>query len=189
MRRDRRGLTVPRGLMGQVRLHARVIPIWLVGVIALGVWLTAGCATKGELEEIKKEIRASAARVEVFRGETQTDIEATEKQIDEKLAELQRSLHAQADAIEEKLRQLTQELTTQAVALAGLVEDVKDKLVREDTLAREMAELGVAVHRVSQSLRRFLQTQEAQLKDTLRQVQSALKDVVGEEKPSQEEPK
>ena len=173
MRRDRRGLTVPLGLIGQVRLHARAIPIWLVGGIALGVWFTAGCATKGELEEIKKEIQASAARVEAFRGETQADIEATKKQIDEKLAELQRSLHAQADAIEEKLRQLTQELTTQAVALAGLVEDVKDKLAREDTLAREMAELGVAVHRVSQSLRQFLQTQEAQLKDTLRQEQSA----------------
>ncbi len=152
---------------------ARSPPIWLVRVIALGGWLTAGCATKGELEELKKEIQASAARVEAFRGETQADIEATKKQIDEKLAELQRSLHAQADAIEEKLRQLKQELTTQAVALAGLVEDVKDKLVREDTLAREIAELGVAVHRVSQSLRQFLQTQEAQLKDTLRQVQSA----------------
>lgn len=189
MRRDRRGLIVPLGLMGQVRPHARAVPIWLVGVIVLGVWLTAGCATKGELEEIKKEIQASVARVEAFRGETQTDIEATKKRIDEKLAELQRSLHAQADAIEEKLRQLTQELTTQAVALAGLVEDVKDKLAREDTLAREMAELGVAVQRVSQSLRQFLQTQEAQLKDTLRQVQSALKNVVGEENPSQEEPK
>ncbi len=174
MGRDRRGLTVPLGLMGKVRLHARAVPpIWLVGFIALGGWLTAGCATKGELEEIKKEIQASAARVEAFRGETQADIGATKKQIDEKLAELQRSLHAQADAIEEKLRQLTQELATQAVVLAGLVEDVKDKLAREDTLAREIAELGVAVHRVSQSLRQFLQTQEARLKDTLRQEQSA----------------
>lgn len=157
--------------------------IWSVlirpgALVVAGLWATAGCATKGDLEALQQEIRASGAQVEALKGETKTGFEATKKQI------------------EERERQLAQDLKAVQEALAKLSEVVKGQqahiaegMTRDETLTRESRELRSAVQATNRTLLEFLQTEEARLKEGLRWVQSALKRIAGDDKPKEEAPK
>lgn len=150
----------------------------LAGLLAIG-----GCATKGDLEALRQEVKASAATVETLKGETRTGFEATKKQI------------------EERERQLAQDLKGLQDALAKLSEVVKqeqakvaESVARNDALAREAKELRSSVESAHRTLVEFLKTEEARLKEGLQWVQSVLKDLLGEGKsqgtsPKDEKPK
>jgi len=145
----------------------------LVGLLGIG-----GCATKGDLEALKQEVKASASKVETLKGETRTGFEATKKQI------------------EERERQLAQDLKAVQDGLAKLSEVVKqeqakvaESVARNDALAREAKELRSSVESANRTLVEFLKAEEVRLKEGLQRVQSVLKELLGEGKSQGEAPK
>jgi phosphoenolpyruvate-protein kinase (PTS system EI component) len=148
----------------------------LVAVVAAGLYGATGCATKGDIEQLQQEMRASTSQIEALKGETKTGFEATKKQI------------------EERERQLAQDLKVQQEALAKLSEVVKaeqarlaEQGVRLETLSKDEADLRSSVRDTARMLQDFLKAEEARLKESLRWVQSTLKDLAAEDKSKEEE--
>ncbi|MEW6542523.1 MAG: hypothetical protein AB1411_02810 [Nitrospirota bacterium] len=150
----------------------------LFPLLAAGLWLSGGCATKGDLESLKQEIEASsAAKVESLKGETKSGFEATRKQIEEREKQLAQDLKAQQEA----LAKLTESLKSEQARLA----DLSAKL---DALSKDQAEVHSAVKTSTQMLRDFLKTEEARLQASLNAVQGMLKSAASDDKPKEAKP-
>ena len=157
------------------------------GLLGVASLVMAGCATKGDLDTLKQEIQTSVttskteveqkiaplvSQMESLKGETKAGFETTKKQI------------------EERERQLAQDLKTQQEALAKLSEEVKgsqgkiaEQIAKQEALSKETAGLRSAISGTNRAVLEFLKAEEARLKDSLRWVQSALKELAAEEKP------
>ncbi len=139
--------------------------------VFVGTFPWVGCATKGDLEQLKQEIQASSSRVEALKGETRTGLEKTRKQIEDRDQELADRLKA----LEAALTKLSETVKEQQALLA-------QDLARNETLSKENAELSAAVRGVNRAFLEFLRSGERQLAEELGRFQGLLKEMAGEEK-------
>jgi outer membrane murein-binding lipoprotein Lpp len=125
--------------------------------------LAAGCASSGDLDQLRQEVRASKGQVQNLQGETKTTIESLQKKL------------------EEQERKLT-ELKSIQDTLAAVSAKLNDTQSKNDLMAKENQELRLQVQLASKTLLDFFKTQDAHLRDELQWVQSALKNLATEEK-------
>jgi hypothetical protein len=139
-----------------------VAPVIVVILYGLGS-LAAGCASSGDLDQLRQEVRASKGQVQNLQGETKTTIESLQKKLEEQ---------------ERKLAELKSIQDTLAAVSAKL----NDTQSKNDLMAKENQDLRVQVQLASKTLLDFFKTQDAHLRDELQWVQSALKNLATEEK-------
>ena len=128
------------------------------------------CATSGDLDQLRQELRASKGHVDTLQGETKSVLESLQRKLEEqerKLAEL---------------RGVQDTLTAVSARLA-------DTQAKNDVMAKENQEFRAQVQLASRTLLDFFKSQDAHLRDELQWVQSALKNLAVEEKLPEEKPK
>jgi chromosome segregation ATPase len=139
--------------------------------LVLGFPVLTSCATKSDLEQLKQEIQASASKVETLKGETRTGFETTKKQLEEREMKLAQDLKS----LQEAVVALTEAVKEQRTKLA-------DNAAKEERLSKDAEELRALVQATAKTLIDFLRTEESQLKEGLRWVQSVLKGLTIEAK-------
>lgn len=136
--------------------------LWAVAA----VFLMAGCATKGDLEQLKQEIQVSSSRVEALKGETRKQIEERDRELDDRLRSLETALARLSEIVKEQQALLAQDRA------------------RSEALSKENAELSAAVRGVNRAFLEFLRAGERQLAEELGRFQATLKEMAREEKPT-----
>jgi len=139
----------------------------LAGIIYGIGSLAAGCASSGDLDQLRQEIRASKGQVQNLQGETKVTIESLQKKLEEQ---------------ERKLAELKNIQDMLAVVSAKLSETQS----KNDVMAKENQDLRLQVQLASKTLLDYFKTQDAHLRDELQWVQSALKSLTTEEKSPDE---
>jgi septal ring factor EnvC (AmiA/AmiB activator) len=123
------------------------------------------CATTGDLDQLKQEIQASAAKVET----------SAKRQLQDREAKLAQDLKSLQDTVSH----LTAALKEQQAKLA-------EAELRNERLARDARELRIILQSASKRLTEFLRTEESKLKDRLRWVKGVLKGIAIDTKPGEE---
>jgi chromosome segregation ATPase len=160
---------------------------WLSIAAVLAIGTIQGCATKSDLESLKQELQASVAAT---KGEVSQKVSPLADQVEKLKSETKAGLEATRKQLEERERQLAQDLKTQQEALAKLTDSIKDmqaklneSLANDQTLFKESKELRTGLQSTKQVVLDFLKAEAAQLKDRLKWMLSALKEMGGPEEP------
>jgi chromosome segregation ATPase len=159
---------------------------WAFLLLSSVAWMATGCATKGDLEALQREMQASqstvkgnvedlqrqmrtnSASVEALKGETKTGFEATKKQIEERERQLAQDIKVLQD-MQGKISD----------ALRGMEKRIAEHDAKQETLSAEQSKLHATVRSVSQTLIEHLRGEEARLRESLTSVQSELKQLGG----------
>ncbi|WP_447974215.1 hypothetical protein [Nitrospira sp. Kam-Ns4a] len=145
---------------------------WPAAAMLAAIAQLAGCATKGDLEALKQELQqASASQIEAVKGQAKSGFEATKKQLEEQ----DRKIAQDLKALQDSLNKLAEQIRANQARLA-------DSQTRYEDLAKQTQALRAAVQAANHAMVEFLRSQEARLKEDLRHVQGAMKQLAGEEK-------
>jgi septal ring factor EnvC (AmiA/AmiB activator) len=138
---------------------------WSVVLALVSAWLLAGCATKGEVEALRQELRTSVAQFESLKGETRKQLEERERALAHDLKVLQETLAKLSETVKEDRAKLA------------------DVAAKSDAATRDVGEVRASMQAAHKVLADLLRGEEAQLKEALRLVQSLMTDLVGGRKP------
>jgi len=126
-----------------------------------------GCASKGDLEALRQELKSSVSQVELLKGETRKELEERARQISQDLK-----------AVQAEQAKLSEILKAQQANLAEVT-------TSNEALAKEYKDLHSSVQSTSRILFEYLKSEEAQLKEGLRWIQSVLQELGVQEKPKE----